>query len=154
MQAECSSRAFSGERVITSGTLGHIHWDVSRAWRGRRITSVGSKGAPTMHGAYSQIIAIDLGKFNSVVCVYNPADAAHRFQSLATAPRAVHDLLSALIRMPDDAARILVVFETCEVCGWVHDVATALASPSPSPTRVTRRGGGRRSSARPTRTTR
>jgi len=79
-----------------------------------------------MHGPYAQIVAIDLGKFNSVVCVYNPADTTHRFQSLATTPQAVHDLLSGLIRVPDDAASILVVFETCEVCGWVHDVATAL----------------------------
>ena len=65
-----------------------------------------------MHGpnAYAQIIAIDLGKFNSVVCVYNPADATHRFQSLVTTPRAVHDLLSGLIRTPADAAKILVVF--------------------------------------------
>jgi transposase len=79
-----------------------------------------------MHGPYSQIIAIDLGKFNSVVCVYNPADTTHRFQSVATTPRAVHDLLSGLIRTPGDAAKVLVVFETCEVCGWVHDVATGL----------------------------
>src|SRR5204863_1962831 len=93
---------------------------------GRRITFAGSKGAPAMHGPYSQIIAIDLGKFNSVVCVYNPADATHRFLSLATTPQMIHDLLSGLIRTPDDAASILVVFETCEICGWVHDVASAL----------------------------
>ena len=84
-----------------------------------------------MHGlcsssSYAQIVALDLGKFNSVVCHFNPADSAHRFESVATSPQTVHDLLAGLIRTPADAASILVVFETCEVCGWVHDVASAL----------------------------
>ena len=84
---------------------------------------------PVMHGPYTQIVAIDLGKFNSVVCLFDPANGTHRFQSLATTPTSIHDLLASLIRTPADAASILVVFETCEVCGWVHDVATALGFP-------------------------
>jgi hypothetical protein len=80
-----------------------------------------------MHGiSYQQIVAIDLGKFNSVVCLFNPADSAHRFQSVVSTPQAIHDLLSGLIHSPQDAAGILVVFETCEVCGWVHDIASSL----------------------------
>lgn len=80
-----------------------------------------------MHGtSYRLIVGIDLGKFNSVACLFDPADSTHRFQSLATTPQAVHDLLAGLISTPADAASVLVVFETCEVCGWVHDVATAL----------------------------
>lgn len=82
-----------------------------------------------MHGPYTQIIAIDLGKFNSVACLFDPADATHRFQSLATTPTSIHDLLSSLIATPADAASVLVVFETCELCGWVHDVSTALGFP-------------------------
>ncbi len=61
-----------------------------------------------------------------VVCLFDPANGTHRFQSLATTPTSIHDLLASLIRTPADAASVLVVFETCEVCGWVHDVATAL----------------------------
>ena len=80
-----------------------------------------------MHGsAYAQIVALDLGKFNSVVCFFNPADSTHRFESIATTPQAVHDLFAGLVRTPGDAAGILVVFETCEVCGWVHDIASGL----------------------------
>jgi transposase len=83
-----------------------------------------------MHGtSYRQIAAMDLGKFNSVACLFDPTDSSHRFQSLATTPQAVHDLLAGLIATPDDAAKVLVVFETCEVCGWVHDVASALGFP-------------------------
>ncbi len=33
---------------------------------------------------YSRIVAIDLGKFNSVLCVFDPANAAHAFASFAS----------------------------------------------------------------------
>ena len=33
---------------------------------------------------YSRIIALDLGKFNSVLCNYDPATAGHAFVSLTT----------------------------------------------------------------------
>lgn len=81
-----------------------------------------------MHGSssYTEILALDLGKFNSIFCCFNPADSSHRFVALQTTPTAIHDLLSAQIRTPDDAAKILVVFETCEICGWVFDIASAL----------------------------
>jgi transposase len=75
------------------------------------------------------IVGLDLGKFNSVACVLDPADSTHRFASIATTPQAVHDLLAGLIATPADAASVLVAFETCEVCGWVHDVASALGFP-------------------------
>ena len=50
-----------------------------------------------MHGlAHStnvtRILALDLGKFNSVLCVYDPATHDHHFESLQTTPRTVHDL--------------------------------------------------------------
>jgi transposase len=71
-----------------------------------------------------QIIALDLGKFNSVVCVMDAATRRHAFASVATTPSALHDLLAA--RTGDGASRTLVVLETCDVAGWVHDLAAAL----------------------------
>src|SRR3954464_9977412 len=87
MQAECSSR-----------TLGGLH-DVTRVrTRGASNTGCCSKGAPAMHGpeystSFTRILAIDLGKFNSVVCAYEPI--THRppaFESVQTTPQMMHDL--------------------------------------------------------------
>src|SRR5512145_2428063 len=72
----------------------------------------------------TRIVALDLGKFNSVSCVYDPATHAHRFVSAATTPRTIHDLLVA--QQSDDPAQTLLVIETCDVAGWVYDIATAL----------------------------
>jgi transposase len=87
-----------------------------------------------MHGpldlhAYSttvtRILALDLGKFNSVLCIYDRATHEHRFESLATTPRTIHDLLVEH-QTADDPAATLLVIETCDVAGWVYDIATAL----------------------------
>ena len=45
-----------------------------------------------MHGldhsiTFSKILAIDLGKFNSVVCCYDPATTQHSFLTLQTTPQ-------------------------------------------------------------------
>ena len=72
----------------------------------------------------TRILALDLGKFNSVLCVYDPATHAHRFISVQTTPQAMHDLLVA--QQSDDPAATLLVIETCDVAGWVHDLALAL----------------------------
>ena len=72
----------------------------------------------------TRILALDLGKFNSVLCVYDPATHAHRFISVQTTPQAMHDLLVA--QQSDDPAATLLVIETCDVAGWVYDIATAL----------------------------
>ena len=82
-----------------------------------------------MHGPVdltnvSRILALDLGKFNSVLCVYDPATHQHQFTSLQTTPQAVHDLL--VKHQTAEPARTLVVIETCDVSGWVHDIAAAL----------------------------
>jgi transposase len=79
-----------------------------------------------MHGRhqYTRILALDLGKFNSVLCDFDPASKSYRFQTLATTPAAVHDLLASLTG--DDPASVLVVMETCDTAGWVHDIAVAL----------------------------
>ena len=39
------------------------------------------------------ILAIDLGKFKSVACVYDTAELTHRFQTLPTRPQTMHDLI-------------------------------------------------------------
>ncbi len=92
-----------------------------------------------MHGPYTQIVAIDLGKFNSVVCLFDPANGTHRFQSLATTPTSIHDLLASLIRTPADAASVPVVFETL--------------TPAPSSASMTSRFAAARRTARSSSTT-
>lgn len=52
-----------------------------------------------MHGlldsiTFAKIVAIDLGKFNSVACVYDSATAVHSFVSLASSPQTIHDPLT------------------------------------------------------------
>lgn len=72
----------------------------------------------------SRILALDLGKFNSVLCVYDVASHAHHFTSVQTMPQTIHDLL--LEHQTGDPAQTLLVIETCDVAGWVHDIAVAL----------------------------
>jgi transposase len=83
-----------------------------------------------MHGPIdltnvSRILALDLGKFSSVLCIYDPRTHEHRFESLQTTPQVIHDLL-VKHQTPDDPARTLVVMETCDVSGWIYDIAVAL----------------------------
>ena len=62
------------------------------------------------------IIAIDLGRHNSVACAYQRRTRAHTFCTLATTPA---DLDRLLARHPG----ALVVIEACANAGWVHDRA-------------------------------
>ena len=73
---------------------------------------------------FTKILAIDLGKFNSVACIYDVHAQQHVFKSISMSPRAVHDLLAE--HAGEEPSRVLVIFETCDTSGWVHDVATAL----------------------------
>ena len=99
--------------------------------------------SPASHSTNcTRILALDRGKFNSVLCVYDLATAEHRFTSLATTPAAVHDLL--VEHQTADPAGTLLVIETCDVAGWVYDIATtlgiavAVANPSHEAWRWTR----------------
>jgi hypothetical protein len=77
-----------------------------------------------MHGtSYVRILALDLGKFNSVLCIFDLATAIHSFVSLPSDRQTVHDRL--VEHATTDPKQTLVVFETCESSGWVHDVADA-----------------------------
>src|SRR5262245_54340942 len=69
------------------------------------------------------ILAIDLGKFNSVFCWYEP-DA--RTAVFRTAPTTPEDLRRELTRQT--TAR--VVFEACSQAGWVHDLCEQLGLPA------------------------
>ena len=82
-----------------------------------------------MHGpkhsnTFTRILALDLGKFNSVACVYERHTHEHRFCSVQTTPQAIHDLL--VEHQSSDASDTLLVMETCDVSGWVYDIAVAL----------------------------
>ena len=82
------------------------------------------------------ILAIDLGKFKSVACRYDPATGQHTFETLATTPPAVHDLLV-------EANPALLVIEACSICGWIADLAPSRCrSRCAWPTCSAKRGGG------------
>ena len=84
-----------------------------------------------MHGPkhstnFIRILAIDLGKFNSVLCDYDPLTHQHTFESVQTTPQAMHDLLVRRGPLDADRSATLVVFETCDCSGWVYDLCIAL----------------------------
>ena len=66
------------------------------------------------------IIAIDLGRHNSVACIYQRSTRHHAFRTLDTTPEALTRLFA---RHPGS----LVVIEACANAGWVHDLAHARA---------------------------
>jgi len=67
----------------------------------------------------STILAIDLGKFNSVFCWYDPISKATEFR---TVPSHELEVREALLRQPN----VTVVVEACSPAGWVHDIAVSL----------------------------
>ena len=77
---------------------------------------------------FDQIIALDLGKFKSVVCVMDARTRIHRVDTVATTPAALHELLvgAAAANAGGDPSRTVVVLEACDCAGWVHDLAAAL----------------------------
>jgi transposase len=64
------------------------------------------------------IIAIDLGRYKSVVCVYVRATRAHTFRTLDTTPTELDKVLAK-------HQGATVVIEACSNAGWVHDRAVA-----------------------------
>jgi transposase len=65
------------------------------------------------------ILAIDLGKFNSVLCSYEPDTRTATFRTVATTP---DDLRRELTRQPV----ALVVCEASSPAGWLHDLCEQL----------------------------
>jgi transposase len=73
---------------------------------------------------YHSILALDLGKFKSVLCVMDVATRSHRFVGVESSPSAIFEHVSKFVSA--DPAQTLVVFETCDTCGWIHDLLEPL----------------------------
>ena len=69
------------------------------------------------------ILAIDLGKFNSVLVWFEPETRATAYRTIKTTPEL---LRVELLRQP--VAQ--VVFEACSQAGWVHDLCEELKLPA------------------------
>ena len=67
-----------------------------------------------------KILAIDLGKYNSVACLFNITTNQSEFETIATQRWAFEQLLNQT--KPDQ-----VVIETSSITGWVHDFCQSLA---------------------------
>lgn len=65
------------------------------------------------------ILALDLGKSKSVGCILDTTTNTHRFCSVATTPKAIHD---QLVKLAPDR----LVIEVGTPAGWVHDIGIAL----------------------------
>lgn len=66
-----------------------------------------------------KIVALDLGKFNSVSCEYDTDSGRHSFGKISTTPQVIHDLVVDL--QPDR-----LVIEVGIQAGWIRDLAQAL----------------------------
>jgi transposase len=66
-----------------------------------------------------RILAIDLGKFKSVACVYESSTGEHSFTTVPTKPGEIHDLMAT--HYPHR-----VVVEIGSAAGWVHDMALTM----------------------------
>jgi transposase len=69
--------------------------------------------------SFQTIVAIDLGKFKSVLCVMDVATRTHRFATIDSTPTAIGQAVGQHVSI--DPSQTQVVFETCDTCGWVHD---------------------------------
>ena len=65
------------------------------------------------------ILAMDLGKSNTVICYYDSETGNHSYGKVKTTPEHIHDLLAEY--SPDR-----VVFEICSIAGWVYDICSGL----------------------------
>lgn len=68
------------------------------------------------------ILAIDLGKFTSMACLYDTVKGEHRFEKAATRPTVISELISG-----SGADR--VVIEVGAQAGWVCDICETLSVP-------------------------
>ncbi len=62
-----------------------------------------------------RILAIDLGKFKSVACLFDTETNQSQYETIPTVVFAIEQLLQAM--QPNK-----VVIETCTISGWVHDL--------------------------------
>jgi transposase len=73
----------------------------------------------TTTNAARTILALDLGKYKSVACAYDPASTRTRFGTLTTSREQLRKLFAR-------ARPAAVVIEACLLAGWVHDLCHEL----------------------------
>jgi transposase len=66
-----------------------------------------------------KILAIDLGKFDSVACLFDTLTHQSEFETVTTQPSTLEQLLAKT--QPEQ-----VVIETSSISGWVHDLCQRL----------------------------
>ena len=66
-----------------------------------------------------KILALDLGKYKTVGCVYESASGKHYFKASCTTP-------SALAQLVREVKPARVVIEVCNIAGWVCDLLREL----------------------------
>lgn len=66
-----------------------------------------------------KILAIDLGKFNSVACLFDTVTNQSAFETIVTQRWAMEQLLNQI--RPDQ-----IVMETSSITGWVNDFCQSL----------------------------
>jgi transposase len=72
----------------------------------------------------SKILAIDLGKNNSAVCLFDGSSLKSKFKTIRTRKQVMHDLF---VELADQLE--IVLFETGSQMGWVADILWALKIP-------------------------
>ncbi len=70
------------------------------------------------------ILAIDLGKFNSAVCIFDRSSLKCKYKTVRTRKQVMHDLF---VEYQDKIE--IVLFETGSQMGWVADILWALKIP-------------------------
>jgi transposase len=65
------------------------------------------------------ILALDIGKYNTVFCDYVCESGEHEFGRVKTTPQAIHDLIVS--KQPEK-----IVMEVCSIAGWIVDIARVL----------------------------
>ncbi len=68
------------------------------------------------------ILAIDLGKRNSVFCKLDISSLKPEYSTVKTAPDKFHDIFADL-----DSENSIVLFEVGEQAGWLSDMIRATA---------------------------
>ena len=69
------------------------------------------------------ILALDLGRFNSVLCWYDPVTRVAEYRTIRSTP---DDISRELTREPVGT----IVFEACSQAGWVNDLCESLGLPA------------------------
>ena len=67
----------------------------------------------------AKFLAIDLGKFKSVVCLFNSAGGEYSFRTVSTTPSAIQELIT-------DVAPAHLVIEIGAQAGWIADLCESL----------------------------